>query len=178
MSTWSEIFPAGFDSAAQPETYDYSPLPAGWYTVMVEDAAVVDTRTPGGKRLKTMFSVVSGQHSGRKIFQSFNIKNANQKAVEIGLRELGAFTKSCGLVCVRDSAEFLGKILDVRVAVRADPGREPDNVVKGFRPAGNTGVVVQIAPAPSPAPVATKPPVPFPDAAPSPAAEMPLPWDV
>ncbi len=185
--SWSEIFPAGFDASQQQAPATYTPLPAGWYTVSVDDAAVVDTRAIGGKRLKVMFTVLSATYSGRKVFHSINIKNQNQKAVEIGLRELGALSKACGLVCVRDSAEFVGKVIDIRVAIRADPGRDPENVVKGFRPVASQAVprptlpTYVTAPSASPAPTTTAPsatPALARTPAPPEAEESPLPWQV
>lgn len=183
---WSEIFPAGFNAAEQPPVEEFHPLPAGWYQVLIVSAEVVDTRA-GGKRLAIRYDVAGGDFNGRVLWGSINIRNANQKAQEIGLRELGALARACGFAYVRDSLEFCGKVLEVRVAIRADVGYNPRNEIKGYRPVASQAVprptLPQYVTAPSapPAPATTVPsvhPAPARTPAPPEAVESPLPWQV
>lgn len=180
MSDFNEIFGAqGFDPASVP-AQNYDPLPAGWYTVMVEKAEVVDTKARDGKRVKVEFLVTDGEHQGRKLFGGINIVNANPKAQEIGLRELADFSRACGLVTVKDTSEFIDKMLLVKVALRADAGREPDNEIKGYKALG-AGTAKPAAPVPktaaTQAPAAAPAPVNSAPAAPKPAGKTKFPWE-
>ena len=180
MSDFDEIFGAqGFVPASVPEQ-NYEPLPAGWYTVMVETAEVVDTKARDGKRVKVEFLVTDGEHQGRKLFGGINVVNASSKAQEIGLRELAEFSRACGLVTVRDTSEFVDKTLLVKVALRTDAGHETDNEIKGYKAIGS-GTAKPAAPAPkaaaTQAPAAAQAPVNSAPAATKPAGKTKFPWE-
>lgn len=157
-SNFDEIFGGnGFNPDEVPNSDSFEPIPPGWYPVVVLAAEVVDTKARDGKRVKIELEVVGEQFSGRKIFTGFNIVNPNPKASEIGLRELAQFSKACGLVVVRDTSEFIDKSLLVKVAIRADAGREPENETKGFKPINGTPQAAPVAQASRPNPVASLP---------------------
>lgn len=172
MSDFSDIFGAnGFDPASVP-AQNYDPIPAGWYKALVVQADVVPTKAGDGQRIKIEFEIVDGEHQGRKLFGNINIVNPNPKAQEIGLRELAELTRACGLVTVRDTSEFIDKVVLIKVSVRADAGREPDNDIKGYKAIGGAAP----ASTPRPAPVA---PAVNPDPAPKAATTKKgaFPWE-
>lgn len=191
---FQEIFGAqGFNPAEVPNAENFDPLPPGWYGVIVEKADVVDTKAGGGKRLKVEFCVTDEDHSNRRVFGSFNIKNVNPQAVEIGMRELAQFTNACGLVNVQDASEYVNQQLQIRLVIK--PARNenygPENEVKGFRPIDGAKAPAA-APAPRHAVVAPKAATPKPkdaasestraedDEAPpigAPKAKGKFPWD-
>ena len=140
MSDLKAIFGGnGFDPTAVPEDEhnSYKPLPPGWYTAIVVNADVIATKAKDGQRLKIELDITDEAYANRKVFLGFNIDNPSAKAVEIGMRELASFSKACcGPIIVEDSAEFIDKVLMVKLVIKADPGRNPDNEVKGFKAVG------------------------------------------
>lgn len=187
---FQEIFGAqGFNPAEVPNAENFDPLPPGWYGVIVEKAEVVDTKAGGGKRLKVEFCVTDEEHSNRRVFGSFNIKNANPQAVEIGMRELAQFTIACGLPPVQDSSEYVNQQLQIRLVIKParDENYGPENEVKGFRPIeGAKAPAAAHPPRPAVAAPATKPRPPKPvamadagvaDETPAPKAKGKFPWD-
>lgn len=67
-------------------------LPAGKYNVTCTGAAVMDTKSGTGQYIQAEFTL----SNGRKLYHNFNIKNANEKAVDIGLSQLKSFLTVSG----------------------------------------------------------------------------------
>lgn len=70
------------------KTSEFENLPDGKYTCFVTDAVMKDTKDGTGEYIKTTLTVKSGAYEGRKIFTNFNVKNKNEKAVEIGMGQI------------------------------------------------------------------------------------------
>ena len=150
-------------------------LPAGWYTVEIEKAELRPTKAGDGRYLWLQLSVVSESYTGRKVFPRINLQNRNQKAVEIGQRELAALVHATKLTALEDTAELLGKVIDVRVKVRAAKGDfDASNEVGEYAPAGTKVGAAAPAAAPPP-PVAAQARAAAP--AQSKAAGRKLPWE-
>jgi len=66
-------------------------LPEGKYNVACTQAEVKDTKSGTGQYISAELTITDGEYKSRKIFQSFNIKNDNPKATEIGLQQLKSF---------------------------------------------------------------------------------------
>lgn len=136
-------------NAAEVETPDNEPLPAGEYIVTIDSAELRETRTGNGMGCNMAFEVVDGEKIGRKVFNWFNLAHENQKAVQIGQSEFAALCKAVGVLTPQDTDELLGKHCRIRVTIDKD-GR---NAVKGYKP-------VETAPKPTaePQPQAKKMP--------------------
>ena len=143
----------------------FEPLPPGWYAAQIDAASVKDTESKTGKYLKLELVILDQPYNGRRVFTKIHLSNPSQKAVEIGQRELAALARACGVPALRDSAELLQKQIRVKVKIKTEEGREPDNVVVGYRPLSDA------APA-APKPAAAKP---KPAAAPSTPGKRP--WE-
>lgn len=161
----SQALGGDFDASSVPIP-SYEPIPAGWYAVEIDKAEVKDTKAKTGKYLKLEMVVLDEAHEGRRVFTQINLSNPNQQAVEIGQRELAALAMACGVPALRDSAELLQKQIGVKVKIKTEEGREPDNAVVGYR------AVAEASPAPAAKPAAAKP---KPAAAPSAAGKRP--WE-
>lgn len=86
---------------------DSSAVPAGKYNVNVERAEVKDSKS-GGQYISVMYRILSGPQENRVIFNMFNIKNANEKAVEIGRQQLKQLMIASG------KSDFsLGRVTDL-----------------------------------------------------------------
>jgi hypothetical protein len=129
----SEALGGDFDAGSVPIP-SYEPIPAGWYAAEIDKAEVRDTKAGTGKYLKLELVVLDEAHEGRRVFTQINLSNPNQQAVEIGQRELAALSMACGITSLRDSAELLQKQIDIKLKVKKDEGREPENAVVGYRP--------------------------------------------
>lgn len=119
----------------------YEPL-KGWYILEVTAAEVRDTKS-GGKGLRVDFDVVDEKYNGRKVNNFFNIQNANPKAQQIGLGQLGDMCKAMGLGgVVSNSYELIGKKvfakLDTQESKEISPDGTPyiNQVVKAYKPLG------------------------------------------
>ena len=160
----SEALGGDFDAESIPIP-SYEPIPPGWYAAEIDKAEVRDTKAGTGKYLKLELVVLDEAHEGRRVFSQINLSNPNQQAVEIGQRELAALARACGVPVLRDSAELLQKQIRVKVKIKTEEGREPDNVVVGYRPLSDAAQA-------APKPAAAKP---KPAAAPSAAGKRP--WE-
>ena len=102
---------------------DQNALPDGTYQVAVSKAEVKPTKTPGGEYIAVEYTVISGLHNGRKLFDQFNIKNANPQAVQIGLSQLKTLMKA-GLKPnpnrLESSQELVGLKLRVKTKSKVD----------------------------------------------------------
>lgn len=136
----------GFDATQYEPSTDYEPIPAGWYPVEIDKAEVRDTKAGTGKFIKLTLTVLGENHAGRKLFCNINIKNPNPKAEEIGMRELAKLAYSIDKLRIGSTEELIGATLQVRVAIKQEDGRDPDNEVKDFKQIGDS------TPRPSPAP--------------------------
>lgn len=174
MSDWNEIFPAGYDLSTAPDDGGFDPLPAGWYPAMIDTAEVVDTRVRDGKRLKLCFTIAGDKFNGRKVWGGINLRLPSAKATEIGLRELAHLARAAGLTVVHDSAEFCGKYIMIKLAIRNEPGREPDNEIKGYKA---IATAANVAPPTRPAPAPAVYPAQIPAPVTAPAALAPMPWE-
>lgn len=112
------------------------PIPAGWYPCEITDCEVIPTKGPGkGTRVKFEYTVLSGDYKGRKFFGSINNKNANAQAQEIGQKELSAICHATGVIVVSDTAQFVGKMISVKVKVKAADGEyDASNEPRAWKP--------------------------------------------
>src|SRR5687768_16673133 len=74
----------------------FEPIPAGTYEAVMIDSEAVPTKKAGGERIKMTWQIISGEHEGRKVFDSANTRNENPKAVEIGMRQLKSIALAVG----------------------------------------------------------------------------------
>lgn len=129
----SDALGGDFDAGSVPVP-SYEPIPPGWYAAEIDKAEVRDTKAGTGKYLKLELVILDEAHEGRRVFTQINLSNPNAQAVEIGQRELAALAMACGVPALRDSAELLQKQIGIKVKIKTEAGRDPDNVVSGYRP--------------------------------------------
>lgn len=89
------------------EQRDYEELPNGVYSLEIEASDVVPTSTGSGTILKTTMVVLAPEEfKGRKIFNNYNLENANAQAQEIGQRQFASLCRAIGVDAVEDSEEL------------------------------------------------------------------------
>lgn len=127
---------------------DFELLPEGDYRLTVTESEMKDT-VKGGVQLVFTYQVVGSALDGRKLFDRLNIKNDNQKAVEISFQTLAKLVSACGVEKVNDSSDLHGKSFMAHVEVKKGEGtyikdgvekpQSDQNVIKKYYPVGSMG---------------------------------------
>ncbi len=122
-----------FDANTVEPTGKFTPIPVDDYLAVITDSEMKDTKKGDGKYLLLTYEVVEGDFAGRKIFETLNLVNSNQTAVEIAQRALSAVCRATGVLHPKDSSELHGKPLVISVGIRAGSnGFDEKNVIKGY----------------------------------------------
>ena len=179
-----------FDASTVAPQEAFDPIPAGWYPAQIVESEMKAGSKPGSAYLAITLQIMGGDFNNRKVFDRFNLQNANPVAVEIAYRSLSAVCHAVGLIQVADSQLLHGRPMMVKVSVRparvdATSGTAYDasNEVKGYKALDASAAVAGGAPATgapawatSAAPAVSAPvaapaiPTPTPAAVPAPAA--------
>ena len=110
-------------------------LPNGTYSVQVEAAELCSTKDEKGAYIKTTLVVVGESYKNRKLFHNFNIKNANEQAVQIGLSEIKALIVASGATTTKISSpdQLIGLECDVKLKIVKEDGYEDKNRIVAFK---------------------------------------------
>ena len=139
-----------YSAAELQPSQSYDLLPAGWYTAIITEAELKDTKAGTGKYIKVRYDITGPSSQGRCVFGNFNIQNPNAKAEEIGRQQLGDIMRALGLAAVNDTDQLVNGHLSIKVDVRPASGDYgPQNEVKGWR--SSTGSMPPLPAADAPA---------------------------
>jgi hypothetical protein len=130
-------------------TNNYEPLPAGWYTAVVNGAEIKNTKAGTGQYIAVRYDITGPTHQGRVVFGNLNIKNPNPKAEEIGRQQLGELMRAIGLDTVQDTDQLIGGQLSIKLDVRESEQYGASNDVKGYKSSGSAPPVAAKAAAPA-----------------------------
>ena len=151
-------------------------LPAGDYAVQCVGIELKNTKDQRGQYLVTQFEVLSGERKGSRIFSNFNIKNANQQAVDIALRSIKQWVQAAGgtgneQLTMGMLQGLQGKEVFANIGIEVDKGGQydPKNSIKRFHVPAMGSQQRQSAPA-GVAPAGYKP-------APAQASAAKNPWE-
>jgi hypothetical protein len=128
-------------------TNNFEPLPAGWYTAVVNGAEIKNTKAGTGQYIAVRYDITGPTHQGRVVFGNLNIKNPNPKAEEIGRQQLGELMRAIGLTTVQDTDQFIGGQMSIKLDVRESEQYGASNDVKGYKSNGAVAPVAAKAPA-------------------------------
>ena len=140
----------------------FDPIPAGWYKAIISNSEMKPTRDGYGEYLSLTLQVIEGQYENRLVFARLNLKNANDKAVDIARKDLAAICRAVGVMSPQASEELHDIPLMIKVKVRPASGDyEASNDIGGYK----TVEGQDLTPAPkaaskpqTPPPAATKKP--------------------
>lgn len=119
-------------TVAPQEAFDV--LPAGWYNARITASEMKPTKDGTGSMLALTLTVMDGKHVNRKIFERLNLKNKNQKAVEIAYQTLSSICHATGVIQLGDSTQLHGIPLQVKVKVRPAEGQYSEsNETAGYK---------------------------------------------
>lgn len=123
-----------FQRSQLPSSDSYEPVPAGWYEAAISSAEVCATKAGNGEYIKIKYTITGPTHEGRVVFSNLNIKNPNQKAVEIAYQELNKLMGAINLEELSDTDQMVGAVLSIKLSVRPETEQFPaSNDVKGYK---------------------------------------------
>lgn len=97
---------------------EYEELPNGIYQMEIEASEVTTPKSGSGTILKTTNSVVAPEEfKGRKLFNNYNLENANAQAQEIGQRQFASLCRAIGVQSVEDSEDLHFRSFTVKVGL-------------------------------------------------------------
>lgn len=151
-----------FDASTIEPSSSYDPIPAGWYQAIISNSEMKPTRDGYGEYLSLTLQIIDGQYENRLVFARLNLKNANDKAVDIARKDLAAICRAVGVMSPQASEELHDIPLMIKVKVRPASGDyEASNDVGGYKAVEGAN----LTPAPkaaskpqTPPPAATKKP--------------------
>jgi hypothetical protein len=114
------------------EERNYDPLPKGEYDIACTEAELKTTKS-GGEMIAAAFEVVTGKHTGRKIWNNYNIHNKSEKAQQIGREQLSAWARACGKPNANNVDELLERKFKAMVDIEAGTdGYADKNRIVGY----------------------------------------------
>ena len=123
-----------FDASTIEASTSYDPIPAGWYTAIISNSEMKATRDGYGEYLSLTLQVIEGQYENRLVFARLNLKNANDKAVDIARKDLAAICRAVGVMSPQASEELHDKPLMIKVKVRPAQGEyDASNDIAGYK---------------------------------------------
>ena len=138
------------------QTKEYGLLPEGWYSAVIVNAEIRDTKAGTGKLVAVTFDVTGPTYQGRKVWANLNIKNPNPTAEKIGREQLGEISLAIGVGLPKDTAQLIGGQLMIKVVNTKSEQYGDKNETKGYKAmSGAMPANVLAAPA---APAAAKSP--------------------
>lgn len=130
----SNLSSYNFDASTIEPNTSYDPIPAGWYQAIISSSEMKPTRDGYGEYLSLTLQVIEGQYANRLVFARLNLKNANDKAVDIAKKDLAAICRAVGVMSPQSSEELHDKPLMIKVKIRPAQGEyEASNDVGGYK---------------------------------------------
>lgn len=112
---------------------NYDPIPDGEYMLTALSAEEKDTKQGDGTYIRVKFEVLRGEHTGRFIWQNFNVNNANEVAQRIGRQQLVAWATACGKPDADDTDKLLERPFRAEVVIeKGKNGYKDSNRIKAF----------------------------------------------
>lgn len=113
---------------------EYEPIPAGTYNAMIMESEIKDSST-GGQYVQLRIEITGPTQAGRSVFERLNIRNQNEKAVQIALQTLGSICKAVGLNSVSDTNELHNR--PFKVTLDVEQGKPYEDKITGEMKQGN-----------------------------------------
>lgn len=126
---------SAFDLKAPTE---FGPITPGFYDVSVTEATWKENSMHTGEIVSVKLTILGPTFANRSVYVNFNIRNASEKAQEIGQQQMSDFTRACGFDKLPDDTDaYVGCCLTVKLGVenpaKLQPGQEQRNTVLSFK---------------------------------------------
>ena len=138
------VFDFDVSTYEAPKRTSFEPLPPGDYNAMISNSEMKTTKAGTGEYLELTIQIVDGAHSGRRIWENLNVKNANKVAEEIARSQLNGIKAACNIEKLESSEQLhdIPFVLSLDID-RREPTRNKvmgyTSVAKAPRPAVTSG---------------------------------------
>lgn len=112
---------------------NFGPLPAGDYEMMIVKSDTKATKAGTGHYLECEMHILSGEHSGRRHWERFNLDNPNAQAVKIAQESLARLCAAIGVDEVDDSEQLHDQPFIAEIGI--DKKDDTRNVIWNYKPA-------------------------------------------
>ena len=130
----SNLSAYNFNAEEVEPSSSFDPIPAGWYQAIISNSEMKATRDGYGEYLSLTLQIIDGQYENRLVFARLNLKNANDKAVDIARKDLAAICRAVGVMSPQASEELHDIPLMIKVKVRPASGDyEASNDICGYK---------------------------------------------
>ena len=130
----SNLSAYNFNAEEVEPSSSFDPIPAGWYQAIINASEMKATRDGYGEYLSLTLQIIDGQYENRLVFARLNLKNANDKAVDIARKDLAAICRAVGVMSPQASEELHDIPLMIKVKVRPASGDyEASNDIGGYK---------------------------------------------
>jgi len=127
-----------FNANSVTPSEEFVPVPAGWYQAIMESAELKPTSAGTGSYLSMKFKIMGPTSQERVIFANVTYTNPNEKAVEIGHRQLSAICHSTGVMDLQEPSQLCGKPMMIKVKITPPQYEIKDKPESGIKyAAGN-----------------------------------------
>lgn len=116
----------------------FDPVPAGEYQVEIKKVEAKETRNKDGMYFNFRLDILGPSHAGRIIFAIVNVKNASEKAQQIGQGQLKDIMRALNLQSVSNTDQFIGGKLTVKIDIEKSEQYGDSNRVRAFKPIGGS----------------------------------------
>ena len=123
----------------------FSPVPAGDYQVEIKKVEAKETRNKDGMYFNFRLDILGPTNAGRIIFAIVNVKNASEKAQQIGQGQLKDIMRALNLQSVSNTDQFIGGKLTVKLAIEKSEQYGDSNRVMAFKPIGGSVAPMAVA---------------------------------
>lgn len=121
-------------SQVAPDEGRLGAIPAGWYPVAVDETEMKPTSSGDGAYLNVRFNVLDGPYKNSKVWHRFNTKNASEKAVEIGYKQLSALMHAVKVMKMDRTEQLHNVPLFVKLKFVPPEGQyDSKNEISAFR---------------------------------------------
>ena len=125
---------------------DFKPLPVGWYSGVITEAKIEDTKAGNGKMVGIRLDVEGPTHAGRVIFDRIIVAHPSEKAVAIGRARFGQLCVSAGFEKKpNDTKALLGKRIEFKLKIERSKEYGDSNRVQAYRKSSGTTEVADVS---------------------------------
>ena len=116
----------------------FEPVPAGEYQVEIKKVEAKETRNKDGMYFNFRLDILGPSNAGRIIFAIVNVKNASEKAQQIGQGQLKDIMRALNLQSVSNTDQFVGGKLTVKIDIEKSEQYGNSNRVRAFKAIGGS----------------------------------------
>jgi len=116
----------------------FEPVPAGEYQVEIKKVEAKETRDKNGMYFNFRLDILGPSNAGRIIFAIVNVKNASEKAQQIGQGQLKDIMRALNLQSVSNTDQFVGGKLTVKIDIEKSEQYGNSNRVRAFKAIGGS----------------------------------------